>query len=825
MAAEAIPAPECCFHCGLPIPLGLRITADVLGAPRGMCCVGCCAVAEMLEAQGLSDWYARRERVPGVQATRLDELFDASALLEESVVQDEFVTRGPGDVSRTSLLIEGVNCGACVWVIERYLAALPGVIDVRVNLETHRAHLEWDRDRLTLRDLVLRFAEIGFAARPDRPGEAAEIEKREDRSSLIRLAVAGLGAMNVMTYSVALYAGEFEGMARGYEGLMRWAGFLVATPVLVISARPFFEAAFRDLRVGRPGMDVPVALAIGGAYLVSALATMTGSGEVYFDSVCMFTFFLSVGRYIEMRVRHRSASLTRDMIDATPLIARREQDGEERVVLARALVVGDRFRVRPGEAVAADGRVLEGRSTVEEALLTGEPWPRSVSAGSSVVAGSINVESPLFVEAIRTGKDTTLSQVVSLIERVQSERPRVARIADRVATIFVTCVIVIATLNLIAWGIIDPDRAIWTTLAVLVATCPCALSLATPAALAAATHGFARGGLLITNSRLFEGLAHAERFIFDKTGTLTQGRASVARVETMPGYDESGALELARCLERDSEHPIARAFFQETPRTKMDVRRIVQGLKVVAGAGIEGTIDGAQYRIGRPEWAVVEHSDRGRSTTGCGRMSAPDDASLMWVLLARENEPVAWFGLLDAVRVDAASALKGLADQGLALEMLSGDSSASALSVADTLGLEVSRVGATPEGKVSRVRQVQEEGEQVVVVGDGVNDAPVLKAGDVSIAMGSGCDLSRLGADAVLMQDDLTLLPQAVAGARRVRRIMNENFGWAIGYNFIALPLAVTGQLPPWLAALGMSMSSLVVVLNALRLGRLREVQ
>lgn len=811
MAAEALIEAEKCFHCGLPVPPGPQISASVLGATRSMCCLGCCAVAEMLEAQGLADWYLRREQAPGVQAAALDDLFAESALLDEPALQEDFLTLGVDDLAEASLLVEGLNCAACVWVIERHLGSVAGVHEARVNLATHRAHLKWDPERTSLRDLVLGLAQIGFKARPDQPGEAAQIEERENRSALIRLAVAGFGAMNVMTYSVALYAGDLEGMASGYEGLMRWAGLLVSTPVLAIAARPFFSAALRDLRLARPGMDVPVALAIGGAYLVSAYATLTGEGEVYFDSACMFTFFLSVGRYVEMKIRHRATSLTRDMADAAPLIARRIRGGEEEVVHAHSLTIGDRFRVRPGETIPADGLVREGSGSVEEALLTGEPWPRSVSSGSKVIAGSINIESPLSVEATRIGQETTLAQVVSLIDRVQSERPAVAYIADRVATVFVTCVLGIALVNLAVWGMLDPDRAIWTTLAVLVATCPCALSLATPAALAAATHGFARAGLLITNGRLMEGLTRADRFVFDKTGTLTRGEARVARVLPASGYGIEEALEIARRLECDSEHPVARAF-----RTDSPVLRIVEEAeraeyRSIPGSGIEGKLDGTQYRIGRPEWALQGPD---------ARLQRPDDAHV-WILLAAGEELVAWFGLKDSIREEAVPALDELSTRGIALELLSGDPSASGRVLARELGLDVVHLGATPEEKVMRVRELQAAGERVVVVGDGVNDAPLLKAGDISIAMGSGCDLSRLGADAVLINDDLRLLPLAVDGARRARRVVTQNFLWAIGYNAVVLPLAVTGQLAPWLAAIGMSTSSLVVVLNALRLRRL----
>jgi Cu2+-exporting ATPase len=610
-------------------------------------------------------------------------------------------------------------------------------------------------------------------------------------------------------------------MSEGAVDFMRLMGLLVSTPVVFVSARPFFEAAWREARALAPGMDVPVALAIGGAYLVSLYATFAGTGEVYFDSVCMFTFFLSVGRYLEMRIRHRSASLTRSLIDSAPLIARREEEGGERVIPAQALVVGDRFRVRPGEALPADGRVVEGRSSVEEALLTGEPWPRSVGVGNAVIAGSVNVESPILVEATRVGDATTLASIVALIERAQSERPPIAQLADRVARVFVMVVLGIACLDFVVWQLLAPEQAIWTTLAVLVATCPCALSLATPTAIAAATHALARAGLLITRGRALEGLARADWFVFDKTGTLTSGQPALVRIVPLRGCDADTALSRARSLEADSEHPVARALMRSAPDPQWPSPRRATDVQAQPGFGVEGRVDGVRHRIGRPEWAAALAPSSPATEPG----SAPPDEheGLVWVMLADESGPLAWFGLDDPIRADAAPALARLRDAGRALEMLSGDPSPAAARVADRLGLEVACVAATPVGKVERVRALQRQGHRVVVVGDGVNDGPFLQAGDVSIAMGSGCDLSRLGADAVLIRDDLSLLPRAVECAQRVRQIMFQNFGWAFVYNLLVLPLAVTGHLAPWLAALGMSASSLVVVLNALRLNRLPE--
>ncbi len=784
-----------------------------------MCCVGCCAVAELLESQGLADWYAYREGPTGVRPEPVPEVLEKIAWLDDEGPASDRLSRSiAGDARETTLLIEGITCAACVWLIERHLERLPGVLAARVNLATHRVRLEWQPADVTLKDVIARLAEIGFTARPDRPDASVEIEREESRAALIRLGVSGLGAMNVMTYAVALYAGAFEGMEEGYRAFFRWLSLIVTTPVVVIGARPFFVGAARDLRVGRPGMDVPVALAIGGAFVVSGWATLRGQGEVYFDSACMFTFFLGLGRYLEMRARHRSASLSRRLGAAMPTLARRLEDGEERRVPAESLAIGDRLIVRPGEALPADGRVLEGRSGVEEALLTGEPWPRPVEPGDEVIAGGVNTTSPLLVEALRVGRDTTLSAILALMERAQSEKPAVALIADRVAVVFVTVVLGLALATAVYWGVYAPERAIWTTLAVLIATCPCALSLATPAALASATHGLAEAGLLVTRGHVLEGLASADHLVLDKTGTLTRGEPALVDVVPLrAGVSRESGLRLARRLERHSEHPLARAAMEtgDTDDEALAPATTPGEVESVAGRGMEGRFGGVRTRIGRPEWVTA----LGAPDAAVPSLP-PGDAMHSWVLLGDEQGPIAWLGFGDEVREGAASSLEAIRDLGLSLEMLSGDPSPAAAALAGRLGLQTACPAATPDQKVQRVRALQGAGKRVVVVGDGVNDGPVLAAAEISIAMGSGSDLTRLGADAVLMRDDLDLLPRAIAWARRTRRVIRQNLAWAAGYNLVALPLALTGQLPPWLAAAGMSASSLVVVVNALRLNR-----
>ncbi len=826
--AAAVPIEAGCFHCGLEIAPEVSIQTMVGGVARPMCCAGCAAVAELLEAQGLASWYVHREQPTGLRAPAIEDVLDRVGYLDVPDLEAEFETHSAEGTTEATLLVDGIHCAACVWVIERHVSALPGVVSVRLNGATHRARLVWDPSRNRLRDLIVAIAEIGFEARPDRPELSLAREREESRRALIRLGVAGLGTMNVMTYAVGLYLGVVDGMAPGYQALLRWLCWLVATPVVAISARPFFQNALRGLRVGRVGMDLPVALAIGGAYSISAWAVVRGEGEIYFDSACMFTFFLSLGRYVEMHVRHRAAAVSRSLTSSAPAMARRlvasagTNATQEELVPARSLVVGDRIVVRAGETIAADGRVVEGRSAVEESLLTGESWPRAVGVGAQVLAGSLNAQSPLVVEAESVRDETRLASILALTARAETDKPPIATLADRVASVFVLFVLGVTALAALAWLDTAPERAIEVTLAVLVATCPCALGLATPAALAAATNALAMRGLLLTRGRTLEGLATIDHVVLDKTGTLSSGDVRLARIvpcASAAAADERTTVEWAASLEARSEHPIARAVRAAVrepsgsrPQGGLFEARAVEALP---GFGIEGEVEGRRMRFGRPDWALGIVAPDGDALAV--DRTPPDDEHV-WSLLASRAGAIAWLGFSDPLRPEAAEATASLAALGLETEMLSGDPSPFAITVADRLGLEQHAPSATPEQKLARLRDLQAQGSRVLAVGDGINDGPILRGADVSIAMGSGSDATRAVADGLLVHDDLTRLPAAIRIARKTRRIMRQNFFWAVAYNLCALPAALGGWLSPWLAALGMSASSLVVVFNSARL-------
>ena len=801
MAAQG----KTCFHCGLPCPEGSDYSVEIEQVVRPMCCPGCQAVAQAIVDNDLTSFYHLRdetsrnaeELVPA--ALREAEIFDREA------VQASFVRAEEGEIREASLIMEGIVCAACVWLSERHVTALPGVLSFRVNYATHRAQVRWDNSRISLSEILRAIAAIGYLAHPFDPGRQEALQKKEKRQALWRIAIAGFGAMQVMMLAVAMYAGDYGGMDADLRLFMRWVSLLLATPVVLYSARPFFIAAWRDLRQRQLGMDVPVALAIGAAYGASLVATVLNRGHVYFDSVTMFTFFLLTGRYLEMAARHRAGQVAEELVRLRPAVATRVgADGRRESVPVSELAVGDLIRMRPGDTIATDGCIVEGHTEVDESLLTGESLPLGRGPGDAVIGGTLNITSPITVAVEHVGEDTVLAAITRLLDRAQGEKPRIARLADRIAGWFVAAILVLGVAVGLAWWGAGPERAFTIVLSVLVVTCPCALSLATPAAVTTATGALTRRGLLVTRGHALETLARTTHMVFDKTGTLTEGRLVLEAVHVLrEGLATERVQALAASLERDSEHPLARALSEACAGSLV----AVAAPRSVPGQGVEGIIDGRRYRLG---------SDRFVAEWGTAPPEPDDTAS--WVWLADEAGVLAGFAIGDRPRAEAAAAMQALREMGLQLVMLSGDREAVAAAVASELGIDEVHGRLSPDAKLEYVRRLQAAGAVVAMVGDGINDAPVLAAAQVSIAMGAGTQLAQASADMVLLSDDLRRLPEGIRKARQALTVIRQNLGWALLYNGVALPLAAVGLVAPWMAALGMSFSSLLVVLNALRL-------
>jgi Cu2+-exporting ATPase len=812
-----------CFHCGLPVPPGIHCAAMIDGQRQPMCCHGCEAVAEAIVAAGLTDFYRHRTAPSRRAEDLIPEQLRGLALYDRPDLQKTFVRAEGEHVREAALMLEGIVCAACVWLNERHVGRLPGVLEFRVNYSTHRARLRWDERQIKLSAILAAIAAIGYIAHPFDPDRQEALQQRERAVALRRLAVAGLGSMQVMMLAVGLYAGDYQGMEEWIREFLRWTCLILSVPVVVYSALPFYRAAWRDLRRRRLGMDVPVALAILAAFAASVWYTWQGGGEIYYDSVTMFVFFLLTGRFLEMTARHRAAQISEALARMLPATATRLSvaDGEEIVPIAE-LAPGDRVLVRPGETIPADGRVIEGASSVDESLLTGESLPLPRQLGEALIGGAVNVDSPLVMRVEKVGTDTVLSAIARLLDRAQSEKPRLALLADRIAGGFVTALLVVAAVVLaVWWSLSDFDTAFRVTLSVLVVTCPCALSLATPTAMVAATGALIRVGVLTTRGHALETLARVTHVVFDKTGTLTFGRPRVAAVEPVGGLEARRGLALAAALERGSEHPVGRALAEAAGETAL----LATDRRNTPGSGIEGWVEGRCYRVGRPEFVAALSARTppplAGERSGMRNLERDDlDAASTWVALGDETGLLAWFQLTDALRPDAAATVAALQARGLTVELLSGDRPDAVVHIAREAGIATATGGMSPQDKLERLRALQQRGAVVAMVGDGVNDAPVLAAAQVSLAMGSGTQLAQASADMILLSERLEHLVDGVDMARRSLTITRENFAWAIGYNLIALPLAAGGWLTPWMSAIGMSFSSLLVVVNALRLRR-----
>lgn len=795
-----------CFHCGLPVPANADYPVVIDGVEHNLCCRGCQAVAQAIVEGGLSSFYQHRDTPSGRPEELIPEELARMELYDQPALQQGFVSVDGSNHKQASLILEGITCAACVWLNERHVRALPGVVDFQVNYSTHRAHVTWDDTRLHLSDILKAISAIGYVAHPFDPGRQEQVQKKEKSLALRRLFVAGLGAMQVMMLAIAMYLGDYSGMDANIEQFMRWISLLITLPVILYSARGFFVTAWRDLKRWQLSMEVPVSLAIGGAFSASLWHTWQGVGEIYYDSVCMFSFFLLSSRYLEMGARHKAGQAAEELVKLLPASTTRiEPDGSLSVIAVSQLAPGDLVLVKPGETVPADGEVCDGISSVDESLLTGESLPRRRAVGDTLVGGSLNVESPLRMRIDSVGEDTLVSGIVRLLDRAQSEKPRLARLADRIAGWFVAGLLLVAGGVAIYWGMVAPERAFEITLAVLVVTCPCALSLATPAAVTAATGALTRLGLLSTRGHVMETLAHADHIVFDKTGTLTRGSLSLAATCPLADLEPQQLLDIAAALGSSSEHPVAKVLVMHGQKPPA-----VEGLASTPGHGMQGRIEGLEYRLGHAAFVA--------ELAGCEVPEERTGHVGTQVYLGSEKGLLARFELSDRLRGDAFAAVAHLRALGLTTHVFSGDSPRAVAEVAQQLEIDHFQGGMRPDDKLASMRALQAAGHTVVMVGDGVNDAPVLAGADVSVAMGQGAQLAHASADMVALSEHLEVLGQGVLKARQTRAIIKQNLAWALGYNLCAVPLAASGLVAPWMAAIGMSLSSLVVVINALRL-------
>jgi len=798
-----------CYHCDEAIPRGFNAVLTILGEDKKFCCYGCLAIAETIVSGGLENFYQHRtkasEKPDSLSQSQQDEIH----LYDDKTLQEDFVETIDG-ISETHLSIGSITCAACIWLLEREINSLDGIKQFSINHTNHRAALSWNDAQCSLSTVLLKVRKLGYKARPYQDDLVKRQAKLDKRISIFRIAVAGIATMQNMMFSLPLYLGSESSIDSEFVALFRWVSLIMCTPVVFFSALPFLKAALRDIRTRHLTMDLPVSLAILAAYTASTYITVFSSShlesDVYFDSVAMFTFFLLLGRFFEMQTRHKHLNSDADFNQLLPATARVKTADGEISKPAHKIEVGDILIINQGEIAPADGIVLEGQSRFDESALTGEFLPINKTIGSVVNGGTANVENTILIATTSTPKHSRVSAIIRMLDQAHHEKPQTVQLADIVASYFVAFVLISATIAGVFWYFIEPEAVFTTVLSILVVTCPCALSLATPTAMTSVNTFLRSKGLLIAKSHTLEAMSNTTDIIFDKTGTLTEGKLQLSSTNTFNGANKSITLTIAAALESHSRHPIASAF-------KHYFKESANKVETTLGYGLQGSFEGKSYRLGNLSFALnnTPAKDKISESHGVHIFLSELSESKQYTLLAQ-------FELSDTLREESLSCVKAFQAQGIQVHILSGDHLNSVQHIAQQLGIKHIQAAQSPEQKLYYVRKLQQENKEVAMVGDGINDLPVLSGARLSIAMGGASDITKLNSDAVLLNSHMSILNLAFQSADRARKVIKQNMVWAIGYNLLMLPLAAMGLVPPYFAALGMSLSSLIVVFNSLRL-------
>lgn len=800
-----------CFHCGLPVGLDTNLRVKFNGESKAVCCAGCEAVATTIMAAGLSNFYLERSEVSEVPAKSA--VNTANYDLPE--IQSQYVSTDNDSNQTASIYIDGVTCNACLWLAETSLRRVRGVTSAQINYISHRAEVVWKGTDTNLATIVDAISRVGLRATPVAAGKRQAARAKAKRESLKQLGVALLAMMQLMMFTVPLYFTDFDDISADARQLMQWASLVLTLPVVTYAARPFWLGAWRDWRTRHVSMDSPVALAIASTFITSLWAVGTERGSLYFDSISMFVFLLLMARYLEASIRDRALTRIERLSNAVPAsawrLSRYPASRASSEVASAALIQGDIILIPTGQTISADSILLEGVAEVDESIVTGESRPAMRTTGSILVGGTINLGSPLIARVERVGVTSVLAAVTQMAERSLGERPRLSRLTDRVARFLMPSLIAVAVGAGIVWLLINAGQSFSVVVAVIAVTCPCAVALAAPLAYAIATLTTAEDGLLISRGHVLETLPQITDIVFDKTGTLTMGKLIVSQIDTCVAISRGDAIAIAAALEIGAAHPISKSI-SSLARGEASVV-VATNLRLVPGGGVEGAINGSLYRFGHKKFAC---------SVSAGTSAVPSLISDDSFVLSCNGQWLATFQTEDALKPDALETVRTMQRLGFIVHLLSGDRIDRVRAVSNELGIDYAYTMAeqTPSRKLAYIMQLRSEGRKVMMIGDGVNDAPVLGAADVSVAMASGADLPRLTADAVLLSPNLKLIVSVLALARRTKKIIGQNFAWAILYNAIAIPMAVANLINPALAAIGMGISGLIVVLNSMRLLR-----
>ncbi|HEB57350.1 MAG TPA: heavy metal translocating P-type ATPase [Gammaproteobacteria bacterium] len=802
-----------CFHCGLPLSDRYNFTARLDGVQRQFCCFGCESVCKAIFDAGLEGFYQRTPEgsllAPPPEPPKDLTLYD----LDE--VQAEFVAELT-DLRDIHLLVEGIHCAACVWLIERSLMCLDGVLTANVNLSGRRLHLRWDNRRISLSLVLQRLADIGYRAVPYDPDAAEGALKKQNRALLFRMAFAGFAMMNLLWVSIALYSGADKSE---FRSLFYWVGFALATPTLFYSGWPFLKGAWSGLRQLRLGMDLPIAIGATSTWAYSVYVTLNPSatGEVYYDTVVNFLFVILLGRHLESLSKRHAVAATQRLLNLQPRVASVLREGQGQIVPVRSIKTGEQVLIRPGASIPVDGCVMEGHSTVDESMLSGESQPLKKQPGDPVSAGTINIQGALTVEVQGTLRNTALGRIISLVEEAQASKAPIQCLADRIVPWFVALTLLLAALTFAYWLQQDFERALMAATSVLIITCPCAFGLATPMAIAVASGLGARNGILVKNGEVLETLSSITHFVFDKTGTLTEGRMSVSKVLVKDEIERDALLSRVAILESHSEHSIARAIIRQAGQVapRLNSAELTQ-FHNEPGYGVTGKI--GELRLDCGTWTWLEKRGVSPSPELLARAQEYEAQGMTCVHVAQAGKHVGVIVIADRLRTEAKSLIDALRQEGIKMTLLSGDRRNVAEAIARELGGMEVIAEVLPQDKDAVIKALQVQGERVAMVGDGVNDAPALIRADVGIAVGSGTDVSMDSADIILMQNDLRKISLAVKLSRRTLKTIHQNITISFIYNSIMVPLAMMSFITPLVAAISMPVSSLLVIGNAARI-------
>jgi len=800
-----------CFHCGLPVNNSNRVEKTIQQTTRQFCCHGCSSVCEMIYESGLEGFYQRTPDgqllAPPPEPPQETQLYD----IDE--IQSEFVHE-LGNARDMHLIVEGIHCSACVWLIERSLAKLPGIIDVKVNLANKRLFVRWDNTQNKISNIIEHLGNIGYSAIPFNPESAEGTIKKQNRALLLRMAFAAFSMMNLLWISIALYSGADEGE---FKALFQWVGFMLATPTLFYSGWPFLKGAYTGIKHLNLTMDVPIAIGATATYSYSVFVTLsqTSVGEVYFDTVVNFIFVILVGRFLEAKSKRHAVAATQRLMDLQPRVANVLRDNQTHIVPIRAIKKDETIIIKSGEKVPVDGIVLSGTSSIDEALLSGEAIPVKKQTGDILSAGTINIENPLTVKVTATLRNTSLGKIISLVEEAQASKAPIQCIADMIVPWFVAVTLILASLTFIYWLNDGIEYALLAATSVLIITCPCAFGLATPMSIAVASGLAARNGLLIKNGAVLEYLAGIRHFVFDKTGTLTEGKMRVK--EIIIDDDKPSLLETVSHLESLSEHSIANAILLHAKANNLNPdSQKVNDFKNNPGLGIQGEVDQHIIMVGNT--TLLEKNNISLQQHYLEMAAERENKGISCVHIAIDNKHSGFIAIADQLRADAITLVNNLRNAGIELTLLSGDKQAVAESIADELGGMNVIAEVLPSEKDAVIQGLQNKGQHVAMIGDGINDAPALIRADVGIAIGSGTDVSMESADIVLLSNELDKIRLAADLSNRTLRTIRQNIALSITYNIIMVPLAMMAFITPLFAAIAMPISSLAVIGNASRI-------